>query len=412
MKLNMMRAMDYWVGVPLTFCLTWILKPFFYFKKSRPVKRLLFLELSEMGSVILANPAMEKAKKVLNAELYFVIFKKNVHSVRLLKTIPETHVFCIRENNLWVFVWDCCRFFIWTRKMKIDTVCDLELFSRVSAILTGLSGASNRVGFYRYYYEGLYRGNMLTHKVSYNAHQHIAKNFIALINTLSAKVQEVPNSKTLISDSEMTLPILSVSEHDQHLIFQKITEVFPSFQKNRDRLILINANAGDLLPQRKWQNASYVSLIQKLLDLDERNLILLTGSKNEYAHVENIVQGLKHSRCINFAGQLAFHQLPALYSLSALMVTNDSGPGHFSSITALYTYVLFGPETPQLYGPLGVNSKAISIGLACSPCVSAFNHRKIACTDNQCMKQLSVSQVLQTILKDWPKIKRVHQIDQ
>ena len=40
----------------------------------------------------------------------------------------------------------------------IDTVIDLELFSRFTALLTGLSGADRRVGFHRFHNEGLYRG--------------------------------------------------------------------------------------------------------------------------------------------------------------------------------------------------------------------------------------------------------------
>ena len=75
------------------------------------------------------------------------------------------------------------------------------------------------------------------------------------------------------------------------------------------------------------------------------------------------------------------------------MVTNDSGPGHFSSVTDLHTVVLFGPETPALYGSLG-KSIPITAQLACSPCVSAANHRKTPCQDNVCMKAITVPQVM------------------
>src|SRR5262249_43816885 len=59
---------------------------------------------------------------------------------------------------------------------------------------------------------------------------------------------------------------------------------------------------------------------------------------------------------------------------STCMITNDSGPAHFASITEMPTFVLFGPETPQFYGPLG-QTTPIYAGLACSPCVAATNHR-------------------------------------
>ena len=82
------------------------------------------------------------------------------------------------------FVLDTLKFFFWTRKRKIDAVIDLELFSRFTALLTGFSGAPYKVGFHAYYNEGLYRGDFLSHKVAYNPHIHIAKNFIALVNAL------------------------------------------------------------------------------------------------------------------------------------------------------------------------------------------------------------------------------------
>ena len=66
------------------------------------------------------------------------------------------------------------------------------LLATVTGLLTGLSGADRRIGFYRYNNEGLYRGDMLTHCVAYNPHIHIAKNFIALINALLAETPTVP----------------------------------------------------------------------------------------------------------------------------------------------------------------------------------------------------------------------------
>jgi ADP-heptose:LPS heptosyltransferase len=102
---------------------------------------------------------------------------------------------------------------------------------------------------------------------------------------------------------------------------------------------------------------------------------------------------VNHARCVNFAGKQKLEELPALYQIAELMLTNDSGPGHFSSVTDLRTFVLFGPETPQLYGSLG-NSTPIYAGLACSPCVSAANHRKTPCRDNVCLQVIKPEAVL------------------
>ncbi len=98
-------------------------------------------------------------------------------------------------------------------------------------------------------------------------------------------------------------------------------------------------------------------------------------------------------RFINSAGIFAFNELVPLYSLSKVMLTNDSGPAHFASVTPLKVFVLFGPETPALYLPLGGNAEPIYLALPCSPCVSANNHRKTTCITRPCITGIQPSSV-------------------
>jgi len=123
MNINLMRQIDFFIGVPLTFILSGCHKLWHLFlplKKHTPPRRVLFIELSEMGSTILADPAMNKVKHKLNAEVYFLIFAKNKASLDLLKTVPDTNIFTLRENNLFVFIYDTFRFFVWSRLKHID----------------------------------------------------------------------------------------------------------------------------------------------------------------------------------------------------------------------------------------------------------------------------------------------------
>lgn len=403
MKVDTMRAIDRYIGIPLTFLLTCgrRLTSLFRAQQIRPPKKILCIELSEMGSTILVDPALRKAKTTLNAELFFVIFQKNRASLDLIGTISPENTFTIRESGLIVLLLDTLLFFKWCRKQHIDTVVDLELFSRFTALLSGLCGAANRVGFYSFHNEGLYRGELLTHKVAYNPHIHIAKNFIALFNSLQADTPEIPFSKTTISDNEITLPVITCSELELEQMQRLVQEYLPLYDQNTHRIILINPNASELLPQRRWMPERYVELIQKILETTQDTIVLITGAPSEKEEAEEKCQQVGNARCCNFAGAVKLDQLPVLYSIATLMVTNDSGPGHFSSITALPTFVLFGPETPSLYGSLG-NSTPVFAGLACSPCVSAANHRKTPCSDNKCLQAITVDQVfalLQPILR-------------
>jgi len=394
MHVDTMRNVDYWVGIPLCFMGSMLRKVLRWIPANyvHSPTNILLIELSEMGSTILVDPAMQKLKRELDANLHFVIFKKNKPSLDLLKTVPEENIFTIREDSLFSLIGDTVKFFFWTRTKKIDTVIDLELFSRFTALLTGFSGAARRVGFHAFYNEGLYRGSMLTHEVAYNSHQHISKNFISLVNAVLVKNKELPYSKTVISDDEIVLNKVTLTTEVKDAMQTKIASYCSFYNPKQHRIILFNANASDLMPLRRWDQKNYIDLAQRILDTYSDIIILLTGAPAEYEGLDNIPNTLQSPRCVNFAGKTSFSELVALYEVSEFMLTNDSGPGHFSAVTSMPSFVFFGPETPKLYGSLGITTP-IYAGLACSPCVSATNHRKTVCNDNICMQVMSVDLV-------------------
>jgi ADP-heptose:LPS heptosyltransferase len=403
-SVNTMRAIDHWVGVPLCAVASPLValmdgvKNIFGSGPEAP-KKLLFIELSEMGSAILVDPAMRNAQ-ARGAELFFLIFKSNRASLTLLNTVKPENIFTIDSSSLGGLIKDTLRFLIIARRHHIDTVIDLELFSRFTALLTGLCGARRRVGYHIFHGEGLWRGFMLTRKVHYNPHMHITKNFLSLIHAAFARQMEVPFSKIQISDSEVRLEQAVINP----VVLEKVRERIEKLAKEsgieyvhgKNRLILINPNASDLLPQRRWAQQRFSELIQGIHQQYPNDLILITGSPAEFAYVEKVRVVANIKSALNFAGQVSFTELPPLYTLSDVMVTNDSGPGHFSAVTQLRTVVLFGPETPALYGSIG-NSIPITANLACSPCVSATNHRKTPCQDNVCMQAITVAQVLDKV---------------
>jgi len=403
-SVNTMRAIDHWVGVPLCAIASPLVVLMdgvkrIFSRGSKTPKKLLFIELSEMGSAILVDPAMRNAQ-ARGAELFFLIFKSNRASLTLLNTVKPENIFTIDSSSLGGLIKDTLRFLLVARAHRIDTVIDLELFSRFTALLTGLCGARHRVGYHIFHGEGLWRGFMLTRKVHYNPHIHITKNFLSLIHAAFAKEIEVPFSKIQIPDSEVKLEQAIIHPDVMKKVLARIekkaAEAGIPYTYGKNRLILINPNASDLLPQRRWAQQRFSELIQAVNQRYPNDLILITGSPTEFVYVDKVRSVANVKNALNFAGQVTFTELPPLYTLSDVMVTNDSGPGHFSAVTPLRTVVLFGPETPALYGSIG-NSIAITANLACSPCVSAANHRKTPCQDNVCMQAISVAQVLDKV---------------
>ena len=160
------------------------------FVASRPDEKpanVLFIELIEMGSTVIAYSAMRELKvRYPECNLFFLLFKQIEETADLIDILPRENVFTIDNGSALSLVRDSLRFLWLCRRRGIDTVINLQMFVRFSSILSYLTGAPRRVGFFRYNQEGIYVGDLLTHKVLYNPHIHTAYSFLALVYALDA----------------------------------------------------------------------------------------------------------------------------------------------------------------------------------------------------------------------------------
>ncbi len=389
MNVDLMRKIDRRVGVPLCFLMSiilWVSKKIRFLKRKNPdLSRTLFIELSEMGSAIIVDPAMRKLQKEGDTELFFAIFEDNYKSLEILQTVPEENVFKMRSSGFVVLAIDVIKFMFWCRKRKIKTVIDLELFSRFTALLCAISGARSRIGFASHHDEGLYRGNLINFPVRYNSHVHVSVNFMSLVNT-TLGMHNNPYATTEVKPEELVLTKAKVNVDEVNIVKEKIRKLYSEWKG--EKLVLLNVNASDLLPQRRWLPENFAEVARHLLAEFDDVLLIGTGAPKERDYVGNVVDMVGDKRFVNSAGIFQFEELVPLYSICELMLTNDSGPAHFASVTDLKVFVIFGPETPDLYLPLG-NAEPFYLGLPCSPCVSAFNHRKTSCTTRPCITGIS-----------------------
>ncbi len=399
MNVNAMRSIDKWAGVPLCFLAsTWYrILNVFAGKRIPDTRNTLFIELSEMGSAVIVDPAMRKLRREAQSHLFFAIFKDNSRSLEILNTVPQENIFRMHSSNLFSLFFSVLSFIGWCRRKKITCVIDLELFSRFTALLAFLSGARSRIGFASFHDEGLYRGSIINFPVRYNAHVHVAVNFISLVNRAMNKFE---NPYATVALAEGDLDLVSASVHPSQIakVRSKIKDLYPVWR--HEKVILFNVNASDMLPQRRWQQENFATVAKHLLDTFKDIIIVGTGAPAEKKYVQKVIDLTAHERFVNSAGIFAFSELVPLYSISSLMLTNDSGPAHFASVTPLKVFVLFGPETPALYAPLGGNAEPFYLKLPCSPCVSAANHRKTTCLTRPCITSIQPSWVGGR-LKEW-----------
>ncbi len=397
MQVRSMRFLDRWAGIPISIVLTGVRKLDDLFRRplDKPPTRIVIIKLVEQGATVIAAPAIKRAIEMVGRDnVFFAVFVENRPILDLLNLIPAENVISIRNDSLFAVAADTLRAIFRLRRENVDTAVDFEFFSRFSGALTFLSGARRRIGFHSYSGEAGYRGDLMTHRVAYNIRLHASATYRMLIDAISVDGGQLPTLGFSPVVDEPA-PVFVPSAKDVARVRSMLAERFGGRQPSR--LVLLNANAGDLLPLRRWANERYAELAIRLLDHDPQLSIALTGSKGERPGAETLVSAVASDRCVNVAGDTTLEELFALYSESEIMVTNDSGPAHYATLTDIDVVTLFGPESPDVFGARSDRSHLIWAGLACSPCVNAFNQRVTACTNNLCMQSISVDAVFEKV---------------
>jgi ADP-heptose:LPS heptosyltransferase len=277
------------------------------------------------------------------------------------------------------------------RREKIDAVLDFEFFARSSAVMAYLTGASRRAGYHSYHGDGPWRGDLMTHRLLYNPHHHALYAFLLLVEALWRDPAPLPALDIDIASLDTSLMRFRPTAEETAAVRQTLREA--TGHDDPRPLVLLNANASDLIPLRKWDDDRYAELARRLLAEDPELFVAFTGSPSEAKAIDAVVQTVNHRRCFSLAGKTTMRQLLVLYTLADVLVSNDSGPGHFAALTDIDILTLVGPETPKVWGVLGPRAHRISIDLPCSPCVSIYNNRLSSCRNNLCMQGITVEMV-------------------
>jgi ADP-heptose:LPS heptosyltransferase len=394
MRTTTIRFLDYWLGVPACALLSGVRRMTGAAPSKQTPRKILFLKFIEQGATVLAQDAIARATRAVGRDnIYFCVFESNRAILDVIGTVPAANVISIRDTSLSAFVVDFLEAAQAVRRHGIDTVIDMEFFSRASAIFAFLTGAAIRVGLHRFTGELPYRGNLMTHRIQYLPQLHISIQYSILVEAAFHDPADEPMLKVPLERIRSSPPQAPA-----------FTPTAAEIAGLRERLgapagpiIVLNPNASDLLPLRKWETTRFSDLARRILDAYPASLIVLTGAPSEQAAADELCRSLGSRRVISLAGQTTLRELLTLYTLADVLVTNDSGPGHFASLTPVHAIVLFGPETPRLFGPLAPATTVIWKELACSPCVSVFNHRLSPCRNNVCMQSITVDEVFAAV---------------
>jgi ADP-heptose:LPS heptosyltransferase len=402
MKTGIMRKIDYHVGIPVCFlfsCLHKLSRR--VLRKDRTItspRKILFIKFFGMGTIILATPAIKRCQELYpDAELYFLTFSENKGLFGLINAADRIKVLSISSTSVVSFVTDTIKILAQLRRERFDVAIDLEFFSRFTSILSFLSRARCRVGFYNYFIEGLYRGDFLTHKVFYNHYQHTSLAFLDMIETMRMG-DAFPYNKiqysTPLHPRDLGIAF-TVSDDDRRACREKFALT------GAERLVLLNPNISEgFIDLRRWPLPHYAALARKLLADFPDVRIGIIGSGNDLPVALDLEKQIGDGRVVNFAGRTSLRELCVLLDSSRCLVTNDSGPAHLAALADTHVITLFGPDTPALFSSLAKRATSMFLGLGCSPCGSIYNGKRTICRDNQCLKRIIPDMVYQEVVKE------------
>jgi ADP-heptose:LPS heptosyltransferase len=390
MNIQLQRAVDRYVGVPMCALFSLVERLRGPKPSTLPPRKILIILLSEMGSLVLAHPMFAALKeRYPEASLHVMLFAKNRQVLDLLGVVPEENVLTLDDSDPGRFLSDIFNAIRTMWALRFDVVIDCELFARVSAIFSYLSGAPVRVGFHPHTQEGLYRGSFMSRPVMYNPYRHLSQQFLTLMQAIES--DSVPVAKTLSLPAPDETPMLVFAPGEVEEVTAALHADFPAIKDKP--LVLVNPSGG-ILPIRAWSLENYQELCSSLLA--EGYAVGVTGLPADRAIGETLVTRCESQFCVNLTGYTrSVRHLLALFHRASLLITNDGGPGQFAALTPVPSIIFFGPETPLLYRPLSSSAFCFHLQLSCSPCLTAYNHRTSACDgDNRCLKGITPGDVL------------------
>jgi ADP-heptose:LPS heptosyltransferase len=387
MKLKTKILIDRWLGTPivsvmntLAFLSGKLLQRDHDLENSRVI---VICKLLGLGSIIQITPLLVSLhKRFPSAHLVFLTRKSNIDLCNRLDIIDE--IITLDDHSLMSLILSVFGVLKRLWQIKVDVFVNLEIYSQLGSLLTILSCARNRIGYYQHIDDMRAQG-IYTHMVYFNQSAPIAQIYLQAARCLG------------ITELHHFLKAPRVDQLDQKSLSEKLTAAGSHFDSLN--YMIVNPNASDLCKERRWPVERYVNLINRFhTSHPDMQIYLIGGMGDEHTGSEVTKSlSLPAGSFFNLTGQLSLPELTALINGARVFITNDSGPMHLAFALGTPTVALFGPVTPEHYGGTDGNSQILLFRhVYCSPCVHHF--LEAPCRgDNQCMKLISVDDVSEAV---------------
>lgn len=389
MNWKLIRRVDSFLGIPLIRLLSLLMPTN---RKAYPPsgdeapKRILLVKFWGIGNIFMLLPSIQALHSTFpEAEIDFITLESNREALESLEVVCR--ITTIDTSSLYAFLCSWRTTVATLSAVNYDLAIDFEQFARFSALITMQIGAAITIGFST---RQQYRHSLYSTAVEYDNHLHITRSFYALVARAGVTIPFSPN---------ITLPSFAHFRRRGDGILKDlgVSTALP--------VAVMHIGTSENFRERRWAPQFYAELAELLRERYGFQ-VLLTGLPDESQLIRAAWQHLKSVEGIHdLGGKMGFTDYFSLITGADLVISADTAAVHLASAATIPVVGLYGPNTPDLYGPWAENGIALYASLSCSPCITNFNGKINTCRHpygrGACMAALSVDKVFDAIEKNF-----------
>jgi predicted lipopolysaccharide heptosyltransferase III len=346
-------------------------------KLNIPIKKILVIQLGDIGDVVWMIPALQAVKNTyMQAQL--MILARHPNAEILLDDPGIAGVFQVRpERKIRDRLRASLKLLYSLRREKFDLVIDLRADDR-GAITSFLTGAPIRAALF---YPGLsWRNRLFTHLVEPLPEKE---------RILGAAEQSLKIIRGLGMKEETSIPQMIVSAESERKVCQIIAA-----DKVAAKNGWISINPFSRWPYKEWEMDKWRKLAAHIWQKYEMPLVVI-GSVAEKQRADELISA-SPTPMYNLAGRTTLREMPALLKSSRLHIGVDSAAPHIAAAVGTPTVTIYGPSDWRDWAPPGEKNKVIHSDMNCSPCYKKGCEGK---GRSLCLEKIDVNKV-QTVVEE------------
>jgi lipopolysaccharide heptosyltransferase II len=345
-------------------------------------RRVLAIKLYGLGNVTMIVPVLDALRRgAPGAEIDFLSMEEN--RVLLERSGVVERVLGLATTDYRALLRSLWEAFRAIRRRRYDLVVDFEQFVKLSSLVGYLSGAPQRIGFNT---DGQRRGWLYTTRVVYTDGEHMRQIFLRLLRPLGIEPRlRLPSFQILPEERARAAELLA--EH--------------GVAADRFPIVAIHVGSGPNfyeVPLKRWPTERFAAVADALAERHSAAVVFTGRGPEERALVRAALAAM-HRPAVDACDRLALGDLLALLQACHLVVSNDTSVMHLAAAVGTPVVALFGPTSPQQYGPGSPDDLVFYRELYCSPCLTNYNLKVSYCSDPVCIRSIGAEEVLEAVEK-------------